>query len=196
MKRRTSILKALAIVAATTAPFAVAAQSVEQSILAQLTNQGFGNFQISRTLLGRIRIVSQNGTLTREIVFNPTTGEILRDYWQDKDGDRATPRLVDPNDDDDRPRSNSGSGSGSSGSGGSGSNSGSGSSSDDDDDDDDNSGSGSGNSGSGHSGGDDDDDRDDEDDDRDDEDDDRDDDEDEEDDDKDDDDDDKDDDRR
>lgn len=191
MKRRTSILRALAIVAATTAPFAVAAQSVEQSIIAQLTNQGFGNFQISRTLLGRIRIVSQSGTLTREIVFNPTTGEILRDYWRDKDGDRATPRLVDPNDDDDRPRSNSGSGSS-----GSGSNSGSGSSSDDDDDDD-NSGSGSSNSGSGHSGGDDrDDDRDDEDDDRDDRDDDRDDDEDEEDDDKDDDDDDKDDDRR
>lgn len=181
MKRRTSILKALAIVAATTAPFAVAAQSVEQSIIAQLTNQGFGNFQISRTLLGRIRIVSQSGTLTREIVFNPTTGEILRDYWQDKDGDRATPRLVDPNDDDDRPRSNSGSGSS-----GSGSNSGSGSSSDDDEDDDDNSGSGSSNSGSGHSGGDDrDDDRDDEDDDRDDRDEDRDDDDDEEDDDKD-----------
>lgn len=81
------------------------AQTVEESILAQLSEQGFEQFDVRRTLLGRIRIVARGNGLIRELVFNPVTGEILRDYWRDDDGDTVTPRLVSPyaaqNDDDD-----------------------------------------------------------------------------------------------
>lgn len=62
-------------------PFAASAQSVQEQILTQLADQGFHDFEISKTLLGRIRVTSQSNTLSRELVFNPVTGEILRDYW-------------------------------------------------------------------------------------------------------------------
>lgn len=74
----------------------LAAQTIEESILSQLSDQGFSEFETRRTLLGRIRIVAYGNGLIREIVINPTTGEILRDYWRNEDGDVAVPKLVDP----------------------------------------------------------------------------------------------------
>lgn len=62
-------------------PFAASAQSVQEQILTQLSEQGFHDFEVSKTLLGRIRVTSKSNTLRRELVFNPVTGEILRDYW-------------------------------------------------------------------------------------------------------------------
>ena len=84
----------VAIVCSVATP--LAAQTVEEAILGQLSDQGFSEFETRRTLLGRIRIVAYGNGLIREIVINPTTGEILRDYWRKEDGDVAVPKLVDP----------------------------------------------------------------------------------------------------
>ncbi len=114
------------------------ANGVMDVIVGDLRAQGYQQIDISRTLLGRTRIEAKSKTYLREIILDPRTGEILRDYWevlldatgQPIVGSSAPPSLV---------------GSGPSGGGSSGS----GSDDDDDDDDDDNSGSGSGSSGSG-----------------------------------------------
>ena len=115
----------------------VCAQSIVEQIQAQLRDQGYSNITISRTLLGRTQIEASSAVFQREIVLDPRTGEILRDYWQPIDG--TTPGVVTiSNPGSVEPESSGSSGSGSSGSGSSGSGS---------------SGSGSSGSGSGsHSG--------------------------------------------
>ena len=79
------------------------AQTAEDRILAALHDQGYEILQKQRTLLGRMWLLAENDEVRREIVFNPGTGEILRDYsvllasielWQPKtddgsDGDSA-----------------------------------------------------------------------------------------------------------
>jgi hypothetical protein len=109
------------------APGASFAQTAEEAIIAQLTQQGFTNISVSRTLLGRTRIEATSASLRREIVFNPATGVILRDYWQDLDDD----------DDDGNRLINPSPSSGGSGTVSSPSTSPSSSNDDDDDDDDD-----------------------------------------------------------
>ncbi len=105
-------------------PGLASAESVQQSILAQLGQQGFATVTVSQTLLGRTRIVATSADYYREIVINPATGEILRDYWRALDGSAAgMPILIDPSSGGSANASSSGSGSGSSS--GSGSNSGS-----------------------------------------------------------------------
>lgn len=59
---------------------AVRAQSPEEQIVAGLIEQGYTLVYRDRTWLGRIWLVVENGDIRREIVFNPGTGEILRDY--------------------------------------------------------------------------------------------------------------------
>ena len=61
---------------------AAAAQSLQDRLLAQLQEQGYSSIQVSRTWLGRTRILAESATQRREIIFNPHTGEILRDFWQ------------------------------------------------------------------------------------------------------------------
>jgi hypothetical protein len=80
-------------------PIFAAAQTVQEQIIAQLTDQGFANFEISRTFLGRVRVVTQSDRLQRELVFNPKTGEMLRDYWEPLEGSDTAPQiqLADPN---------------------------------------------------------------------------------------------------
>lgn len=68
--------------------------------MSQLREQGFTRIQITRTLLGRSRIVATSKTLTREIVINPATGAILRDYWIEKSGSRDGGGLFNPNPDE------------------------------------------------------------------------------------------------
>ena len=58
------------------------AQSFEDALVAQLRAQGFRQISVSRTLLRRVRIEAESPTQRREIILNPRTGEILRDYWQ------------------------------------------------------------------------------------------------------------------
>ena len=99
------------------------AQSVQDQIVSQLTAQGFTRIEVSRTLLGRIKIDAKSATLDRELVFNPVTGEILRDYWHDNTPAANAPRVliprVDDRNDDSRTATSAsaGSGRGSSGSG-------------------------------------------------------------------------------
>jgi len=96
-----------------TLPAAGWALSVQEQIVEQLTEQGFYQIEVSRTLLGRVRIVAVSLEYRREIVFNPTTGEILRDYVAALDGAVAEPKVFLPG----VPSTSSGRG-GNSGSGG------------------------------------------------------------------------------
>lgn len=61
---------------------AAEAQSATDAITRQLRAQGYRSIEVSRTLLGRARIVARRPGEQREIIVNPRTGEILRDYWQ------------------------------------------------------------------------------------------------------------------
>lgn len=64
----------------------VATQSVatpgQDVVISALQDQGFEVRLVHWTLLGRIRIVAISADIRREIVINPNTGEILRDYSQ------------------------------------------------------------------------------------------------------------------
>jgi len=59
---------------------AASANAVDEMVIAQLTAQGYTSVTVGRTWLGRIIIVGQRDGVTREIVLNPYTGELLRDY--------------------------------------------------------------------------------------------------------------------
>ena len=69
------------------------AAALQDQLIDQLKNQGFTEIRISRTLLGRVRIKAEGGGFEREIIFNPRTGEILRDFWETE---TVSPELVDP----------------------------------------------------------------------------------------------------
>ena len=80
------------------------ARDMATSIIRQLTGQGFVNVVQERTLLGRVRITATRNGGFREIIFNPKTGEILRDFWQpgadaEEDIDLIDDDLVDDVDD-------------------------------------------------------------------------------------------------
>jgi hypothetical protein len=78
-------------------PAFAAAQTVQDSIISQLQNQGFTQIEVSRTLLGRVILKATSSQLERELVFNPTTGEILRDYWVAVNAaSRTAPRVLMP----------------------------------------------------------------------------------------------------
>ncbi|NNU79424.1 hypothetical protein HMH01_03140 [Halovulum dunhuangense] len=51
-------------------------------VISQLDEQGFEVIRVQRTWLGRVRVVSRSGEYEREIVYVPSTGEVLRDYWR------------------------------------------------------------------------------------------------------------------
>ena len=51
-------------------------------VTAALRDQGFEVTLVHWTWLGRIRIIAVSDDIRREIVINPNTGEILRDYSQ------------------------------------------------------------------------------------------------------------------
>lgn len=56
------------------------ADSISDQVVANLQAQGFEVVQMDRTWLGRMWILARSETVQREVVFNPGTGEILRDY--------------------------------------------------------------------------------------------------------------------
>jgi hypothetical protein len=49
-------------------------------IIAALRSHGYRIVVQERTWLGRERVVAENANKRREVVFNPGTGEIMRDY--------------------------------------------------------------------------------------------------------------------
>ncbi len=84
-----------AALALATLPAAAQAGPVEDSVIRQLRAQGFSRIEVARTMLGRVRIVARSAELEREIIVDPRTGEILRDYWAEH-GDRRPGGLLDP----------------------------------------------------------------------------------------------------
>ncbi|HRK43275.1 MAG TPA: hypothetical protein PLH11_09550 [Gemmobacter sp.] len=56
------------------------AESVAETVARQLREQGYQKIETSYTWLGRLRVNAVQGEMRREIVINPNTGEILRDY--------------------------------------------------------------------------------------------------------------------
>ncbi|SNR62543.1 hypothetical protein SAMN06265370_11339 [Puniceibacterium sediminis] len=119
LKRRRFLTAGAACLALCAAP--AFAQTAQDQIISQLQEQGFAQIRVSRTWLGRVRILARGQQGAREIILDPGTGTILRDYL-DRDDRRS-------------------SGSGNSGSGNSGNSdrdgsNGSGSNDDDDRDDD------------------------------------------------------------
>lgn len=93
----------------------VAAGSATDTVVKHLQAQGFQNIEVRRTWLGRVRIKAENERLEREIILNPATGEILRDYWEDLEGTPPGSGIVNPTkgggapssgDDDDPDRDN------------------------------------------------------------------------------------------
>ena len=55
-------------------------RTIEEQVLASLEGQGYVILEQGYTFLGQLRIVADNGVYRRELVVNPGTGEILRDY--------------------------------------------------------------------------------------------------------------------
>lgn len=64
-----------------------AAQSLEDQVVSQLSEQGFGQVEMNRTLLGRLRFVAQSDRYRRELVIHPSTGAVLFDRVTGLDGD-------------------------------------------------------------------------------------------------------------
>ncbi len=112
MNRRKFLIQ-MGVGAALTPLFAAPAraESVADQVVQQLKSQGYGKIEISRTLLGRIRIVATRSDFRREIVIDRRTGEVLRDLLQPLPGRRNGKNSVQIRDD------TSGSGSSDSGSG-------------------------------------------------------------------------------
>jgi len=55
-------------------------------VLGALRSQGYHEIWFERTLLNRVRIVAERRGTSREIVLDPRTGDILRDYSESESG--------------------------------------------------------------------------------------------------------------
>lgn len=98
MNRRRFLLAATAFTLLSTT--AARADYVED-IVKWLQKEGYGDIDVTRTLLGRIRIVAVKDGQQRELVCNPRTGEILRDVWISADGEMRPPASSPAEGDDD-----------------------------------------------------------------------------------------------
>lgn len=59
---------------------AVDAQTAKDQVIRELTELGYREFTVQKTWLGRVRIVARGQEGEREVVLNPSTGVVLRDY--------------------------------------------------------------------------------------------------------------------
>ena len=75
-------------------PLLAHAGSIVDKILPQLESQGFDRVEISKTWLGRTRIIATAPGSRREIILNPRTGEILRDLWSLEDDSSVDAALL------------------------------------------------------------------------------------------------------
>lgn len=69
----------------------VLAADVTSAWIRQLALDGYEEITISRTWLGRVRIIAEKGEIEREIIINRRTGEVLRDYTRREDGSVGLP---------------------------------------------------------------------------------------------------------
>lgn len=75
-------------------PVGAFAEDYTDRITDQLRRQGFREIVVSRTFLGRHRILATTDKVEREIIVNPGTGEILRDYSENRQSDRHSRGLL------------------------------------------------------------------------------------------------------
>ena len=74
-------LKAVCLALLVTVQAASAADRISPDMVkAALEAQGYAVESVTRTLLGRVRVIASLGPVWREIVLDSTSGEILRDY--------------------------------------------------------------------------------------------------------------------
>ncbi|WP_322889772.1 MULTISPECIES: hypothetical protein [unclassified Yoonia] len=102
------------------AGFAVVQARTLDDLLIQLQSAGFSIDDISRTFLGRIRVVASNDTTIREVVMSRTTGEIFSDISRSRAPGPAQAGQVLPDNSDARENSSAGGGSRETGSAASG----------------------------------------------------------------------------
>ncbi len=98
--RRRVFLAALLGAVATAGP--ALARDRSDDIVRQLKKGGYSIVDVSRTFLGRVRILASRKGGRREIIVNPSTGEILRDLWLTREKGGADQGEWDDWDDDDR----------------------------------------------------------------------------------------------
>lgn len=93
--------KALALGLTLVAALSGAAQAETrvEAIARHLAEQGYHDIEIGRTFLGRARIEAEKNGMEREIIVNPRTGEILRDYWEEDDEHKVLGGSADSDDD-------------------------------------------------------------------------------------------------
>lgn len=115
MDRRHFITGAMAL-CASAGPLLAQTPEIVNQIVGQLRGQGYDKITVRRTLLGRLRLVAQGAGQRREIIVNPNTGEILRDFWS-SDTNENTQKIFDTSErdpdqstDDDSDDSDTGSG--------------------------------------------------------------------------------------
>lgn len=77
------------------------ARTVTERVARDLSRQGFTRVDITRTLLGRDRVVATGPEGRREVIVNPRTGEILRDLWTPSGNSQGGSGLISTDDDDD-----------------------------------------------------------------------------------------------
>ncbi len=72
-----------------------AAPAQDRDLLTRLVSalraEGYDQIRTERTLLKRIRIAAGRAGDRREIVIDPRTGEILRDYSRERNGEMSAP---------------------------------------------------------------------------------------------------------
>lgn len=78
MNRRVFLLSSAGTLLLANSAFAAA--SHEEGVARALIGQGYRITSRRRTLLGRIRFTAEKGRTEREVVLDPSSGEILRDY--------------------------------------------------------------------------------------------------------------------
>lgn len=76
------------------------ARSITERVARDLARQGYTSIEVSRTLLGRDRVVASGPEGRREVILNPRTGEILRDLWTPSGSGQAGSGLISTDDDD------------------------------------------------------------------------------------------------
>ena len=96
MIRRRHVVLGLAALVAAPGPVSAQDRDFAERIVRALRQQGYTEIEVGRTFLGRGRIVAEGPPGEREIVFNPRTGEILRDVWRAPGGEDG--RLLDRDD--------------------------------------------------------------------------------------------------
>lgn len=76
-------LAAIVLGATLVLPGAALAKDPVDRLIQKLATQGYTKVEVSRTLLGRVRIEAHGRGAEREIIINGRTGEVLRDYVED-----------------------------------------------------------------------------------------------------------------